>query len=451
MTEKKAKAGKEKRQLFKEKQVTEKKGCRRFFKVFLVGLGLLVVLLLGLGVWAYHYFGQSVYEEVQYERKRHPDEALENRQSVSILLTGLDKGALFYKDVKDGRTDVMMLMTIDPKKERTVLTSIPRDALGPMDTTNDFDKLNHAYMKYGISGTLNSLQRYLDLPIDYYVNVDMQGFIDIIDGMGGIEITPTQTFTQNGVHFDKGKRRKLSGVEAIHYVRMRKKDPEGDIGRQKRQQQMVEAVADKVLSLDTITNLDEITKKLGASVKTNLSIGDMYVLQSNYLAALKNIQKLVVSDIQDLNLSFGYYMLVKEKGRRELANALRQNLGLGPTQSTILYPIEYGVDNLYLNVKDQNGDGLINSSDMLVPAGVYTAKDLKAKLKAKEADFNGELVPEEGQKVLADLLKHQDKNPGKGAGAKQPIVNDNAKDAPKRNKKKASKQEKTENEEKLVK
>ena len=66
---------------------------------------------------------------------------------------------------------------------------------------------------------------------------------------------------------------------------MRKKDPEGDIGRQKRQQQMVEAVADKVLSLDTITNLDEITKKLGASVKTNLSIGDMYVLQSNYLAA----------------------------------------------------------------------------------------------------------------------------------------------------------------------
>ncbi|MCW1040869.1 LCP family protein, partial [Streptococcus anginosus] len=71
------------------------------------------------------------------------------------------------------------------------------------------------------------MQRYLDLPIDYYVEVNMKGFIDIIDGMGGIEITPNQTFIQNGAKFEEGVTRTLTGEEAIHYVRMRKADPEG--------------------------------------------------------------------------------------------------------------------------------------------------------------------------------------------------------------------------------
>lgn len=154
-------------------------------------LGLLLILFTLAGFGAYKFYGSlsqftnSIYQRVARDNMRDANVSLRKGEPVSILLAGIDNGALFYKDVPDGRSDVMMVITIDPENKKSQLLSVPRDALGPMDRTDDFDKLNHAYMDYGIKGTINSLQRYLDLPIDYYVEVNMKGFIDIIDGMGG--------------------------------------------------------------------------------------------------------------------------------------------------------------------------------------------------------------------------------------------------------------------------
>ncbi|MDK6233276.1 LCP family glycopolymer transferase [Aerococcus sanguinicola] len=349
-------------------------------------LGLLLILFTLAGFGAYKFYGSlsqftnSIYQRVARDNMRDANVSLRKGEPVSILLAGIDNGALFYKDVPDGRSDVMMVITIDPENKKSQLLSVPRDALGPMDRTDDFDKLNHAYMDYGIKGTINSLQRYLDLPIDYYVEVNMKGFIDIIDGMGGIEITPNQTFIQNGAKFEEGVTRTLTGEEAIHYVRMRKADPEGDIGREKRQQQLVKAVIDKVLTLDTITNFREIMAALGNNLKTDLSLNDMMALQKNYLPALASIERLVFKDHQDLNLDFGYYLLVPEKERREMSNKLRANLGLGPTQKVIVYPPSYGVVNRYFRVVDEDEDGQITDDDLLTSASDYTVADLKERI-----------------------------------------------------------------------
>ncbi|MEY8370020.1 LCP family protein [Aerococcaceae bacterium 50-4] len=327
-------------------------------------------------------FGSDIYEDVNSEQLRDADAQLKNGEPITILLTGIDSGALYYEDVEETRTDVMMVFTINPKTNESTVVSIPRDALGVQSDTDEFDKLNHAYMNYdGIEGTINSLQRYLDIPIDYYVNVNMQGFMDVIDALGGVEITPTLSFTQNEVSFTEGETRTLSGLEAMQYVRMRKSDPEGDIGREKRQQQLIEAVVDKVISLGTITNYNEILNVLGDDVKTNVTVDNMFALQSKYLPAMDNLNKLVFDNYEDLNLSFGYYMLIPELERLENVTTMQDNLDYEGKHSVVVYPVEYGVESTYFPVSDLNWDGILTDDEMAIKPGIYSREDLNELVK----------------------------------------------------------------------
>lgn len=321
-------------------------------------------------------FSHRIYESTKSNKLRDADETLQNGEPISILLTGIDNGALYYKDVEDGRTDVMMVITINPEDDSAMITSIPRDTLGPIGTSDDFDKLNHAYMNFGIDATIDSLQRYLDIPIDYHVTVNMQGFIDIIDNLGGIEITSNQSFTQNDVTFKEGETRTLSGVEAMQYVRMRKADEEGDLGREKRQQQLVEAVIKEVSSLETITNYNEILDTLGDNVKTDFKIDDMLTLQQNYLEPLQNLEKVTMNEYEDLNLDFGYYLYIPEEERIRVSNAIRASLGLDESETVIVYPAEYYTPEEYFSITDTNGNLIIDSDDLPVEPGVYTKSEL---------------------------------------------------------------------------
>lgn len=327
-------------------------------------------------------FGSNIYEDVNAEKIRDADAQIKNGEPITILLTGIDSGALYYEDVEETRTDVMMVFTINPKTNESTVVSIPRDALGVQSDTDEFDKLNHAYMNYdGIEGTINSLQRYLDIPIDYYVNVNMQGFMDVIDALGGVEITPTLTFTQNEVSFTEGETRTLSGLEAMQYVRMRKVDPEGDIGREKRQQQLIEAVVDKVISLGTITNYNDILDVLGDDVKTNVTVDNMFALQSKYLPAMDNLNKLVFDDYVDLNLDFGYYMLIPEVERLENVSIMQENIDYEGTNTVVVYPVEFGVESTYFPVSDLNWDGVLSDDEMAIKPGIYTREDLNELVK----------------------------------------------------------------------
>src|SRR5699024_6272074 len=90
-------------------------------------------------------FGADIYEDVNSAQLRDADAQLKNGEPITILLTGLDSGALYYEDVEETRTDVMMVFTINPKTSESTVVSIPRDALGVQSDTDKFDKLNHAY------------------------------------------------------------------------------------------------------------------------------------------------------------------------------------------------------------------------------------------------------------------------------------------------------------------
>ena len=187
-------------------------------------------------------------------RQRDAQKVLDQRRPVSILLLGTDTGALgrSYK----GRTDTVMVMTINPQKQQTTIVSIPRDMKVnlPGYPEDSPAKINAAYTFGGVKETINVVQKHFNIPIDYYVLVNMGGLKQAINQVGGVTVTSPLTFDYEGSHFEKGETYHLNGATALKFSRMRYDDPQGDYGRQQRQKLIIEALLKKSVSYKTVLN-----------------------------------------------------------------------------------------------------------------------------------------------------------------------------------------------------
>ena len=171
----------------------------------------------------------------------------------------------------------------------TKILSIPRDTRAELidktDSDNDtISKMNHAYAYGGIGMTIDSIENFLNIPIDYYVKVNMEGFRDIVDAVGGIDVNNQYAFELDGVYLSKGEHH-LDGEEALAYARMRKEDPNGDFGRQERQREVITKIIKKGASVSGLTNYNEILDALSDNVETSLSMQEIVSMQKSYLKA----------------------------------------------------------------------------------------------------------------------------------------------------------------------
>ena len=218
-----------------------------------------------------------------------PSELVERGQAISILLLGIDTGDLGRTE--QGRSDSMIVATINPNTETTTLLSIPRDTYAAIVGHGTWDKINHAYAFGGTAMSINSVQNLLNIPIDFYVAVNMEGIKEVVDAVGGVEVNSPIAFSQNGYDFVVGTNY-LDGEAALAFSRMRHEDPAGDTGRQGRQRLVIEAALRKMATPDTLMNYQSILNSLSANVQTNLQMSDYLSLRSNdYLAAANNIQQ----------------------------------------------------------------------------------------------------------------------------------------------------------------
>ena len=140
-------------------------------------------------------------------------------------------------------------------------------------------KLNAAYASGGAQMAIMTVQSLLDITIDYYVQINMQGLVDLVDAVGGITVTnnfdfaisiaenePEYTATvEPGTH-------KINGEQALVYARMRYDDPEGDYGRQKRQREVIQKVLQKILALDSVSSYKKILSAVSSNMQTNIEI-----------------------------------------------------------------------------------------------------------------------------------------------------------------------------------
>lgn len=270
---------------------------------------------------------QKTYTKTSVKKLRNVSKILKQKKPFSVLILGTDTGALgrTYK----GRTDTIIIATVNPKQNNATLTSIPRDTqVNVPDSQNSYDKINAAYTIGGPSTTIETIQNTLDIPIDYYLLVNMGGLRKIVDAVGGVTVDPLLTFKYDAVSVEKGKTVKLNGKQALSYARMRYDDPEGDYGRQKRQKQIITAIIKKALNISTLaTRYDDILKSVEPNIQTDLTYDDMIAIATNYRSSGKKIDSYVLQG-EDAMLDGASYQVATPGEKKKTSNNIRKHLGL---------------------------------------------------------------------------------------------------------------------------
>ena len=121
---------------------------------------------------------------------------------------------------------------------------------------------------------MDTVQKYVGIPIDHYVSINMKGLKELVDAVGGVEVNNDFTFSQDGYDFTIGKIT-LDGDQALSYSRMRYEDPNGDYGRQGRQKKDRRRCSEKVLSLNGVSNYQPVLNTLESNMKTDMSFDEM--------------------------------------------------------------------------------------------------------------------------------------------------------------------------------
>lgn len=281
-------------------------------------------------------------------KSRQVSQVIKDGKPFSMLVLGTDTGAL--KRDRTGLTDSMMLITVNPKTKTTTMMSIPRDIMMSISgAENTFpQKLNAAFPIAGVGASMLTLQNYLNVPIDFYVLVNMGGLEKLIDQVGGVKVASPLTFTytpeadttpatykffkdQEKFEYAKdGKNFKtyttMNGDAALSFSRMRYDDPQGDYGRQLRQRLVLKALLKKSASISTLMNA-KFMASISTNVETDMTYSDIMNLAKKYMPATKN----QVSDhMQGVGDMYGgvSYQMVPESEKQRVTNKLRQSLDL---------------------------------------------------------------------------------------------------------------------------
>ncbi|PGL70349.1 LCP family protein [Bacillus sp. AFS055030] len=292
-------------------------------RIGLAVLGL-VVIVGATGFYIYHQVENTtstIYQSIEKTRKRNTPLNMKEKDPFSVLLLGVDK-----RPGDKGRSDSLMVITVNPTKHTTKIISIPRDTRTEIVGKNRTDKINHAFAFGGIQMSVNTVEKFLNIPIDYYLEVNMEGFKDIVDAIGGVEIMNTLDFTNDGFHFEKGLL-SLNGEKALSFSRMRYEDPQGDFGREARQRQIIQEVINKGTKIKSLVSYKDILNSISKNLETNLTLDEMFDIQKSYRSATVNVEQQQLEGSGKMIKGI-YYYLVPEENRLALSNELRDQLGL---------------------------------------------------------------------------------------------------------------------------
>lgn len=250
------------------------------------------------------------------------------KKCFAVLLMGTDTGAL-HRTEKRGRTDTMILAVVNPAKKHYTLVSIPRDTMAQMvgDETFQVEKINAAYSIGGAKMAMDSVSKLINVPVKYYVIVNMGGIMKMIRYVGGINIRPTLSFEYGGYIFKKGKLTHMGGAGALAYSRMRYDDPKGDYGRQERQRQVIETLIKKAVSVNSLSNLDSILTSVSSNVRTNLPFSALQQIAMNYRSCAKSSSSDYLHGY-NAEIKYAAYQVQPTSELQRISDLVRKELGL---------------------------------------------------------------------------------------------------------------------------
>ncbi len=296
-------------------------GKRRRFPIWArIVLSIVLLLLVVVGSLAgyYFYFLATPVSHIvnqQVTRLRGDENPNLNRNGtdilsghrINILLLGSDTDEKFSNGSYLAQTDIVV--TIDPASRKAGMLSIPRDFW--INVGGGMHKLDEAFGLGGVALSRLAIFQDFGIPINYYAWVGLDGFIKVIDTVGGVDVDVLHPITDDNYPDDVGanahnpfayKRlyippgpQHLSGTDALEYVRSRHADLVGDFGRSARQQQVLGALKTKLDSPDIIGKLSDIAHDLDGYVKTDMQLTDVFKLM-NFARGLdlNSIQRVIL-------------------------------------------------------------------------------------------------------------------------------------------------------------
>ncbi len=261
-----------------------------------------------------------------------------------ILLMGVDNDAEREKTehLDSARTDSLIYMVYDGENKKIDMVSLPRDIW-----TNIYDgtgtgtiaataKINSAFTIGEEDATIETVQNYLQLPIDYYVNVNFTSFEKIIDAIGGItvdvpyDINKKYTSDNTGETLIPEGRQLLNGEQALIFARIRKMDT--DVDRGNRQQEVIEAAIHQALKINNVTKYQEILDSVSEDVNTNFKFEDLVSLAGNMLSGF-DIQKHTFEWYDGESYDGQSIVYIQDYSYNEIRNDMLKALGQAPADT----------------------------------------------------------------------------------------------------------------------
>lgn len=263
---------------------------------------------------------KTMQQPIEKSDKREEEISLEKKDPFSLALLGVDE-----TETNLGRTDTIIVATVNPEKNTIKMLSIPRDTRTEIVGNDTVEKINHAYTRGGTQMSIATIENFLDVPIDYYVQINLEGFRDMIDAFGGVTVANDMDLTFKKYHFPEGNLR-LTGEEALVFSRIRYEDPRGDFGRQLRQRQIIEAILGEGTKMSSVMKYDDVLRSLGANVKTNISVKEMINLQKQYSGIEKNIEQYQFEEFNGGYIGKYWYFFPDEEEVAKYSAMLREHL-----------------------------------------------------------------------------------------------------------------------------
>ncbi|WP_082233345.1 LCP family protein [Halobacillus massiliensis] len=257
--------------------------------------------------------------------------------STSVLFIGVDDSEKRSDSYSATRSDALVLATFNNNDKSVKLVSIPRDSYTYIPEVGYNDKITHAHAFGGTEATIETVENLLEVPVDYYVRLNFNSFVDVIDSLNGVKFDVPFDLTeqnskdkQDSIALDKGYQT-VTGEEALALVRSRQYD--SDLARGQRQMEMIEAIVNKAASAESIVNYGKVIESIGDNMKTNLTFNEMmsyadYVLSNQGL----NFEEMQLEG-EGVYINGVWYYQIQDTSLMNIQGSLQAHLDL-PDKAT---------------------------------------------------------------------------------------------------------------------
>lgn len=321
---------------------------------------------------------EEAYQNIETETKvvyklskemKNKDLELKSEKSLTepftMLIMGVDSEKDGLNDNAAFNGDTLMIITFNPKTLNATMFSIPRDTYVPIKCRGNAENKINSSAAYGTKCVIDTIEQLIDIKIDYYVKINFNGVVKLVDSVGGIDVNVGKKFCEQDSNRRFGKYeicleagyQHLNGEQALAFARHRHSLLRGDIDRTKNQQIVVEAIAKKLIKKISFTEFKDTLNSISDNIATNIETDQILSFYDTIKQMLLNslngediitIEKTYM-EYYDLPIytSYGYISAIGyyPSSLEAIKNAMKMNLGIKKT--TMNKSFSYDINQEY--------------------------------------------------------------------------------------------------------